>query len=422
MRTVMRAAAWVALCCSAACNSNNQVGTKYAASALVQAATGGNVTVTAADVAGSSATNLAGASIVIPPNALSADTTITIAPGDTTGFSGLVGPVAVYGPSAVSFGHQATVVLPFAVGGGQSVSAIAVRCIDAAGNALTVSNDHLTIDTTGGTVSFTAAGLFTCGPVIGPTACASDETFCGCCGNGRCLPPGEACPEIACPACTVGGGNCCPAGETFCGCGDVGQCLPPGQACALDCPVLDPATTGATPVHPVCCPAGTYLCGCGGEGQCIPDTKACPLLCPVCDPPNTFPSPCGCLPPGAICACDPTNPSTVPCQCDPTAQSSASTLCVVDGGNVCPAAEVLTACGCLPAGAMCVPPPDAGCDPSTATGDLRCCDGQCVGAGQTCPNICFSDGGVSTVDGGVCPAGESRCSNGKCQPASAVCP
>jgi hypothetical protein len=177
----------------------------------------------------------------------------------------------------------------------------------------------------------------------------------------------------------------------------------------------------------VCCGPGTYLCGCGGVGKCIPDNEACPLTCPVCDP-TLIDSPCGCIPPGAVCQCDPNLPSTVACQCDPTATSNGSTVCEVDAGNPCPVAtDVLTACGCLPPGAICAPPPDGGTSClSTQPGGQVCCDGTCVGPNQVCPNICFKDGGTGSVDGGVCPVGEVLCPASsatapKCVPAGVAC-
>jgi hypothetical protein len=184
------------------------------------------------------------------------------------------------------------------------------------------------------------------------------------------------------------------------------------------------------PPPPTCCGPGTYLCGCGGTGICIPDDQACPLACPVCDP-TTTPTPCGCLPPGAACGCDPTQPSTVPCQCDPTTAVSndgntggPAIICSVDGGSVCPAGEYLSPCGCIPEGAICAPPPqDGGVVCGTATGAPTCCDGQCPGPNGVCPQVCFADGGTGTVDGGVCPFGTARCyPGGPCQPSGLSCP
>ena len=429
MKIGLRVGLTALCCCAAACSNNNVVGSKYAKSQLVQALQGGNVAVASSDDV-----TLAGTSISIPPDALAQDTVVTIAEGDALTLpagASVAGPVVDLGPAATAFAHPVTVVIPFVLSAGQATTGLAIQGVDVDGATISVSNGDLLIDANAGTVAFTAATLIRFGPIWlpGPTVCPPGEDFCGCCGNGHCLPAGQACP-LLCPAiagaadpalaCRVHG-SCCPAGEYFCGCGPVGQCIPLGKACPLACPAQNPSATGAAPAA-VCCPPHTYLCGCGGEGICIPDDKACPVACPVCDPPNTVPTPCGCLPPGATCDCDPTHASTVPCQClPPAAGSNMGPICKVDGGSVCPPPEVISPCGCIPPGAMCVPPPDAGqiCPSPT---QLRCCDGQCVEAGQACPNICFADGGSGAVDGGVCPSTTARCKNGTCVPAGQPCP
>jgi ZU5 domain len=444
MRHVERALGIVALCCIAACNTNQSVGSKYALTKTVSAVNGDTLTVTADEDS-----TLAGTSIQIPPGALATDTKITIAeatPLTLASGASAAGPAVELGPTDVSFSHPVTIVLPFKLASGQGVDGLAIQGLDSDGTTLHVSSGDLQIDVAAGTVAFTASHLFNCGPVWGPPTggvCPSGETFCGCCGNGTCVPADHACP-LACPVCifdggTGGGGggrdggpstggfdgglggrdggtggSCCPAGESFCGCGGSGVCLPAGKACPLACPAqVDPTIT------PVCCGPGTYLCGCGGHGVCIPDTQACPLMCPICDP-TTIPTPCGCLPPGASCGCDATQPSTVPCQCQPSS-TSAPLICVVDAGNPCPSpVDHITPCGCLPPGAICARP-DAGTVCPDATQHV-CCDGQCVSAGSVCPMLCLADGGTHVVDGGVCPVGTAKCPNGSCRSSAGVCP
>jgi len=198
----------------------------------------------------------------------------------------------------------------------------------------------------------------------------------------------------------------------------------------LACPVqIDPNGGGMTapPPSPTCCGPGTYLCGCGGLGQCIPTDQPCPLLCPACDP-TTVATPCGCLPPGAVCGCDPNTPSTVPCQCDPTVIAATdpngtgggvSYSCTVDAGSPCQPGEYLSPCGCIPENTICSPPQPGGCTDPT---QQSCCDGTCAGPNGICPQVCFVDGGTTEVDGGVCPQGTARCPNSNvCQPAGVPC-
>ncbi|MFT3839404.1 MAG: hypothetical protein QM723_20645 [Myxococcaceae bacterium] len=430
------------ICCGAlSCTVNTNTGSKYAKTQEINASNGGTLTVSQSDDA-----SLAGLKIQVPPNALSKNTTLTVAEGN--GFTladgaAAVGPIADLGPVDATFVHPITITLPFALAGNQDPKFLAVQGIDASGTHITVSGKDLLIDPINHVVAFTAVHLHRFAAVIinsGGTVCPQGEVFCGCCDNGTCQPAGSACPLIACPAfCEKdggsggggGGGSCCPAGESWCGCGNSGKCLPDGEACPLACPQSNDPTAGnggtANGPAPTCCGPGTYLCGCGGVGECIADDKACPLKCPICDP-TLIDSPCGCIPPGAVCECDPNKPSTVACQCDPSA-TNAGGVCEVDAGNPCPSAtDVLTPCGCLPPGAICAPPPsDGGLNCANAQiGSKECCDGTCVGPNQACPNICFKDGGTSTVDGGVCPIGTVACpassANGpKCVPQGKSC-
>lgn len=457
MTSPSRLAALALLGLLAACDSSQNVGSRYAKTALVAATTGGTVTVTAADDP-----TLAGASVQIAPGALAADTVVTVAEGAALPLpdgASACGPVVEFGPGDAGFAHPVTIVLPFQLGAGQGPDGLAVHAVDGTGTTVRVWGPDLVVNLDAGTVAFTASHLWRCGPVWGrPDAgvCPAGHSLCGGCGSGRCLPPGSPCP-VAAPYChrdggvpsggdggahggggdggTAGGGrdggtggSCCPAGESFCGCGSLGTCLPAGTVCPLACPTPVDTTT------PTCCGPGTYLCGCGGHGVCIPTTVACPLLCPVCQP-GTIPTPCGCLPPGSTCGCDGATPSTVPCQCSPVSTVPATgPVCRVDAGTPCAdPTEHLTPCGCLPAGELCVKP-DAGTT-CPAPFERQCCDGLCVGPGQACPAICPRDGGVTGPpagdggvviirpgDGGVCPSGTTPCSDGTCRLPGIACP
>jgi hypothetical protein len=76
MRHAMKMLGLIGVCCASACSSNNPIGSKFVASQAITAAKGGTITVTA-----DQDPNLAGTIIRIPPNALAADTTITVAEG-----------------------------------------------------------------------------------------------------------------------------------------------------------------------------------------------------------------------------------------------------------------------------------------------------------------------------------------------------
>jgi hypothetical protein len=450
MNARLSAVVAVVSCCIFSCEQQQPVGSKYIKQQNVSALQGGTVTVTDSDDKG----YLKGLTLQIPPSSLSADTNITIAEADLgVSLGAQASDVAELGPDTAMFTHPITVVIPYTLQGTATESDLFIIGVDAVGNVIRVSGNDLAVDKAHKTVSFITRKLIKYGALTASSStdkCPVGEVFCGCCNNGSCQPAGQPCPAIACSniACAPppdagtgggtgggsgGGGSCCAAGETWCGCGNIGKCIDATQACPLACPVQGDPTTGgsAPPAQPVCCGPGTYLCGCGGNGQCIPDTQACPLACPVCDP-TTVSTPCGCLPPGAVCGCDPNQPSTVPCQCDPTVASSGGTttggtaiICTVDAGSPCQAGEYLSPCGCIPVGALCVAP-DAGsgggCGSTATGGGTLCCDGQCAPPGGACPQICFADGGTGAVDGGVCPPGTARCSaTGPCQPAGIPC-
>ncbi len=294
-------------------------------------------------------------------------------------------------------------------------------------------------------------------PGLPPPAacCPPGEYYCGCPGstNGSCVSDTAMCAwdTLACPAPVPGGdagstgGNCCGAGEYFCGCpGEPGSCVPVGQSCVIACPAQP---SGGAPTPPPtavdCCPQGDYFCGCNGSGNCIPDGQACAIACPVSTGGGTGGGSCsGPLPPcaageqpvcdngqwscigsgsgggsgGCACAC----PATGPCNC------------ACDGGTVCPAGQVDTACGCLPPNVLCVPP---GCP----QGDTECC-GSCIPAGEVCTATCPVDAGIPPPCGCACPAndpscvcacgdagpapcptGDYRCPDGQCIPQGAMC-
>jgi hypothetical protein len=384
----------VGLCCATAC-SLSPVNDGFVASQLVSASNGGTVSVAAGKDAA-----LIGTAIQVPPASLAKDTTITIKAGNALPLSSdfvSAGPVAQFGPDGLAFANPATITIPYQLPSGASESSLTVFGVESDGTVLVVDNGDLTIDSTHHTVAFAAAGFTSFGAASGTSAtaiCPPGSVFCGCCGSGKCLPQGVACP-LVCPeiACRHGGGGtCCPAGEYFCGCGGQGNCIPDNEVCPLACPAQ--ASGAATPApNPTCCPAGEYFCGCLGQGKCIPDNEACPAICPVCGPTSANGQAC---PPNEVCL----NGKCVP-------------VFVADGGtHVCdpttPCAASETCCGCcgkgicLPAGQACpiacpndlCPPPN--CDSASPVN-------QCPNGGVCCPGCCGQPG-YCLPPGGVCPA------------------
>ena len=336
MNARLSAAAVVVSCCLVSCNVQQDVGSQYAKKQDVSALNGGTVTVTRADDPW-----LENLSLQIPPRR-STRTAPSPSPRRTSACPSRTarcrrGPW----PSSAPATQPSPTPSPSCCrttprnvpNPGEQLIVVGIG----GGSLIRVSGNDLVVDSAHHTVSFITRRLIKYGVLISSNGttdtCPTGTHFCGCCNNGSCQPDNSPCPAIACfDDCKAppdggtgggtgggngGGGSCCGAGETWCGCGDFGKCIGANELCPLACPVQgDPTTGGGTaPPAPTCCGPGTYLCGCGGLGKCIPTDETCPLLCPVCDP-TTVETPCGCLPPGAVCGCDPNQPSTVACQCD----------------------------------------------------------------------------------------------------------
>jgi hypothetical protein len=479
MRRAMNVMGFIGACCAAACNpSSSQVGSKYVVSQVVTASLGGTVKVTASDDP-----TLAGTQIQIPPNALTADTTITIAEGAAISGGTSVGPIADFGPSGTTFAYPVTITLPYTAGTTTStLTVVGVESDTSSTPSLAIGNADLTIDASANTLSFTAAGFTRFGANAGPPACPPNETFCGCNGSGVCLLPGIGCPAICIAdggiggssggssggasssgGSSGGGGGCCPAGQYLCGCGNgTGSCLPDTTACVVNCPAqpsggaggcgcacpansptctcdcdagtMPPVDAGPAPVS-VCCPANEYFCGCNGQGSCISDTQACPQVC-IAD--AGTPPPPSCCPAGQyFCGCGNGSGS-----CVPDSQS-----CVVNCPNepagtapaavCCPANEYFCGCGsvgsCIPDNSACPiacpANPDGGIGCSCACPDNQpdcacACDG---GGGTGCPSgeylcngACVPNGQPCAVCGCSCPANDPTCTC-DCADAGSIC-
>jgi hypothetical protein len=199
-------------------------------SELIRASEGGTVTVLSSD-----SSTLAGVSINIPPNALSADTRITIGYGGGTATEWsnnpstmaslapqdvpTAGPVVYIGPSGTAFRIPASVTMPFALPTGAALADLVVYALEDNGQSYQVNNAALRVS--GSLVSFSIGGLTQFQPAApipplpdgggcesGLTLCpdqdagycadlTSDAQNCGTCANacasGQC--DGGACVE-----------------------------------------------------------------------------------------------------------------------------------------------------------------------------------------------------------------------------------
>jgi len=203
------------------------VASRYIKSALVSALEGGTIAVTAQESA-----DLAGAQLAIPPNALAADTIITlelgsqpiaIAPDEPSG------PVAQWGPAGTSFSRPAEITLPYLLGANQYVDDLGV--IQTGAQAMVIADPVLDVHESSHQASFRVWVLSEYQPVV--QACPSTIHPCPAgtrCIDSRCRAecssvtcgPGERCCEdsclskkLDCPVRLCGGATGCPPG-LFC--------------------------------------------------------------------------------------------------------------------------------------------------------------------------------------------------------------
>ncbi|MHB8420885.1 MAG: hypothetical protein ACYDCL_22645 [Myxococcales bacterium] len=470
MRQTMTKMALAGLCCCAlACGQNKQVGTQYAASALISAQAGGSLSVTSAEDP-----KLAGTKVQIPPTALAHDTTITIAEGNgisaaqlATNESVASAVVAELGPSGTSFSLPVTITLPYSLPSGSTISQLGVAAVEDDGTTTIVGNTDLQIDASSNLASFTAVSFTRFAVILlaRPGPCPAGEALCGCNGGGQCLPAGQPCPAL-CPISTGGssgggsGGSCCPAGEYFCGCNGSGSCVADTVMCELNCSLQGGSGGSAspapgTPSPAVCCPPGDYYCGCPGStnGSCVTDDQPCDwstLACPAptggssgggssggsgggCCPAGDYY--CGC--PGMTGSCVPVGQSCV-VAC-PAEQSSGGGTTTPPSTDCCPTGTTFCGCNgqgnCIPDGQPCsaaCPPPSGGSSGGSGGGGCLCgcpstgpCDCSCDG-GTPCPADevdtacgCLPPNVICAPPG--CLPGETECC-GVCQPADEACP
>ena len=308
-------------CLAAACTSTTPLGSHFVKSQLISAAQGGTVTVTASDDA-----HLAGLTVTIPPNALAADTTITVAEGSQVPYpaNGTTAAVSAdLGPEGTTFASLVTITLPYTLPASVSVKNLEIVAVDdQTGVTTTIPNASLTLASGAASFQVSALGRFggvfrpplrppaprasstvaapaTAGaasptaatspavwpvqssrPTLAPSARRDQTECCGVCGSGI------ACPAIACLF--DGGSGGCSPGETYCACTQ--QCVPPGYLCP-DCEPLD----GGSPV----CPPGETPCCPGDPNSCVP-LGAATCVDPAC---NAQDAGLSCPPGDYFCSC-----------------------------------------------------------------------------------------------------------------------
>lgn len=172
----------------AACEQSQLVGSRWLKEQLVPAGQGGTVTVGASESAA-----LAGASLRIAVGDLAADATVVLE-GSTAPLAGAdrqAGPAALWGPAALTFARPVELVLPFALGAGQTAGDLGVAWVDGAGTLRRIEHAELVVDEARGLVALHASGLgaFQAQAIRRCSAAVPCPTGLVC-GDGECRVPG----------------------------------------------------------------------------------------------------------------------------------------------------------------------------------------------------------------------------------------
>ena len=184
---------------------------QFQATLLVQADVGGTILIDPTDDP-----QLAGASITIPPGALSADTTITLSSSTATvALPGTqaAGIAVAFGPAGTVFRLPVALSLPFSLPAGAAPTQLFVMEVDGSGTREVFQSAGMVVDSTADVIGFQVLALGTFGAVVGP-ACSSDASC------------AAASPEACLNGICSGGLSA----DVALGCGVDGSCLV-GESC-----------------------------------------------------------------------------------------------------------------------------------------------------------------------------------------------
>jgi hypothetical protein len=180
----------------AACGST-ELGSRFVKSQPVTANQAAVVTVSASD-----SPSLAGTKLEIPAGALAADTTLTLETAPSlVATADNAGPVAVWGPSGLTFSTPARLTMPYLLPAGKTTGQLGILVQEANGSTHRIPASSLTIDTAAGLVSFSISGFTSFQPSTS-SACSADAD----CATGEACVAG-AC-QVSCTPAAPSTGTC----------------------------------------------------------------------------------------------------------------------------------------------------------------------------------------------------------------------
>lgn len=195
--------ALVALALGVGCSSGGSGFPAAAGITQTVGASGAAITITAAGNP-----DIAGTTLVIPPNALAADTVITISKGpadETISGETAVGPSVRFAPDGLVFKVPATLILPYRSASVPAANGLAVAVISG-GARSELSGAALTVDKAAGTVSCDIAHFTDYQVVAAPGNVQHQDGGSGCKADQDC-PGGSICVAGTCHLKAVDGGG-----------------------------------------------------------------------------------------------------------------------------------------------------------------------------------------------------------------------
>jgi len=344
-----------------ACSTDEpaDLGSVHVKSALIEAAAGGSIEVTALD----DYAPFIGTKLQVPPGALAADTKITIDVYSNSLMdedADAVGPAVEFGPSGTTFSEPVQVTLPLTEGLDAELARVYVRHGDGTREVLLA--EQITVDAANNVLRFSVQHFTTYHPgrargACRHVTCPSGQTCRGgqCQGAGACTQaecsPAPGAPNYTCPDGTIAGPVCERSAAGVCGWNFV-NCSGACQADA-DCARGEQCINGS-------CAVSTE--GCGGGAACGAGQYCCNPSCGICAPLGGSCTQQVCA---SACASDSDCAASESCV---NGQCVAGVQC---GNNVCGAGDVCCnpSCGiCTPPGGSCT---EQACLQCTSDSDCR---------------------------------------------------